>query len=72
MPLRAVSDRILELRHAIMSCDAGYGAVTEELEYPLASPDRRLVSVVGQNFGFRSRTLEKRKQAPWRVGDRRL
>ncbi|MBW8077663.1 MAG: PIN domain-containing protein [Gallionella sp.] len=51
-PFEPFSGRIWELRHTITSYDAWYVAVAEELGYPLATLDRRLVKAVGPKCSF--------------------
>ena len=51
-PFEPFSGRIWELRHTVTSYDAWYGAVAEELGYPLATLDRRLAKSVGPKCRF--------------------
>jgi predicted nucleic acid-binding protein len=51
-PFEPFAGRIWELRQTVTSYDAWYVAVAEELEYPLATLDRRLVKAVGPKCRF--------------------
>ena len=51
-PFEPFAGRIWELRHTVTSYDAWYVAVAEELGYPLATLDRRLVRTVGPKCTF--------------------
>jgi predicted nucleic acid-binding protein len=52
LPFEPFNDRVWDLRHSVTSYDAWYVAVAEELGFPLATVDGRLVRAQGPKCKF--------------------